>query len=109
DTWERVRSRITHAPIGRRPKTNLLAGFCRCGNVLSDGTVCGATMATLSEKMDKVVKPGGRPPRRMIACDKANHHGCGSNTVKAEEVEKIVIAHVLEAADGVNLRKYRTQ
>ncbi|HMT25754.1 MAG TPA: hypothetical protein PKA24_19475, partial [Microthrixaceae bacterium] len=29
-TWEQVCSRFTHAPIGRRPKVNLLAGMCRC-------------------------------------------------------------------------------
>lgn len=32
--------------------------------------------------------------RRSIACEKANRHGCGSNTVKAEPVEAIVVAHV---------------
>ncbi|HMS12635.1 MAG TPA: recombinase family protein [Microthrixaceae bacterium] len=31
-------SRLTHAPIGRRPKVNLLAGMCRCAE-------CGAVIA----------------------------------------------------------------
>jgi DNA invertase Pin-like site-specific DNA recombinase len=50
-TWEQVRSRLTHAPLGRRPKVNLLAGMCRCAE-------CGAVMAAVSERMDKKLKPG---------------------------------------------------
>ena len=76
-TWEQVRSRLTHAPLGRRPKVNLLAGMCRCAE-------CGAVMAAVSERMDKQLRPGQRSPRRTLACDKANRHGCGSNTVKAD-------------------------
>jgi DNA invertase Pin-like site-specific DNA recombinase len=87
-TWEQVRARITHAPIGRRPKVNLkvnlLAGMCRCAE-------CGAVMAAVSERPDKPLRPGQRPPRRTLACDKANRHGCGSNTVEADYVEQIVV------------------
>jgi len=89
-TWDQVRSRLTHAPLGRRAKVNLLAGMCRCAE-------SGAVMAAVSERMDKQLRPGQRPPRRTLACDKANRHGCGSNTVKADYVEQIVIDYVLAA------------
>lgn len=101
-TWEQVRSRLTHAPIGRRPKVNLLAGMCRCAE-------CGAVMAAVSERMDKKLKPGQRPPRRTLACDKANRHGCGSNTVKADYVEQIVIDYVLAALEHTDLATARAR
>jgi site-specific DNA recombinase len=96
DTWARVRSRITHAPIGRRPRRNLLAGMCRCAE-------CGTTMAVLSEGTDV---PGGR---RTIACDKANRHGCGSNSAKAEAVEQVVLEYLYEALSRVNIAQARAR
>ena len=101
-TWEQVRSRLAHAPIGRRPKVNLLAGMCRCGE-------CGAVMAAVSERMDKELAPGQRPPRRTIACDKANRHGCGSNTVKADYVEQIVVDYVLAALEHTDIATARAR
>jgi DNA invertase Pin-like site-specific DNA recombinase len=101
-TWEQVSSRLTHAPIGRRPKVNLLAGMCRCAE-------CGSAMAAVSERMDKELKPGRRPPRRTIACDKANRHGCGSNTVKADYVEQIVIDYVLAALEHTDIATARAR
>ncbi len=100
--WEQVRSRLNHAPIGRRPKVNLLAGMCRCAE-------CGAVMAAVSERMDKKLKPGQRPPRRTIACDKANRHGCGSNTVKADYVEQIVVDYVLAALEHTDIATARAR
>jgi DNA invertase Pin-like site-specific DNA recombinase len=101
-TWEQVCSLLTHAPIGRRPKVNLLAGMCRCGE-------CGAVMAAVSERMDKKLKPGQRPPHRTLACDKANRHGCGSNTVKADYVEQIVIDYVLAALEHTDIATARAR
>lgn len=101
-TWEQVRSRLSHAPIGRRPKVNLLAGMCRCAE-------CGAVMAAVSERMDKQLRPGQRPPRRTLACDKANRHGCGSNTVKADYVEQIVVDYVLAALEHTDITTARAR
>ena len=101
-TWEQVRSRITHAPIGRRPRVNLLAGMCRCAE-------CGAVMAGVSEKSDKTLRPGQRAPRRALACDKANRHGCGSNTVKADYVEQIVVDYVLDALERTDVATARSR
>ena len=101
-TWEQVCSRLNHAPVGRRPKVNLLAGMCRCAE-------CGSVMAAVSERMDKDLRPGQRPPRRTIACDKANRHGCGSNTVKADYVEQIVVDYVLAALEHTDLATARTR
>ena len=101
-TWEQVCSRLTHAPIGRRPKVNLLAGMCRCAE-------CGSVMAAVSERMDKELKPGQRPPRRTLACDKANRHGCGSNTVKADYVEQIVVDYVLAALQDTDIATARAR
>ena len=101
-TWEQVRSRLTHAPIGRRGKVNLLAGMCRCAE-------CGAVMAAASERIEKELKPGQRPPRRTLACDKANRHGCGSNTVKADYVEQIVIDYALTALEHTDVATARAR
>jgi hypothetical protein len=101
-TWEQVRSRITHAPIGRRPKVNLLAGMCRCAE-------CGAVMAAVSERPDKPLRPGQRAPRRTLACDKANRHGCGSNTVKADYVEQIVVDYVFDALEHTDIETARAR
>lgn len=57
-------------------------------------------MAAVSERMDKKLKPGQRPPRRTLACDRPNRHGCGSNTVKADDGEHTHIA-TARAADGL--------
>jgi site-specific DNA recombinase len=100
--WEHVRARITHAPIGRRPRVNLLAGMCRCAE-------CGAVMATVSERLDKTLRPGQRAPRRTVACDKANRHGCGSNTVKADYVEQIVVDYVLDALEHTDIATARAR
>jgi site-specific DNA recombinase len=101
-TWEQVRSRLTHAPIGRRSKVNLLAGMCRCAD-------CGSVMAAVSGRTDKELKPGQRPPRRTLACDKANRHGCGSNTVKADYVGQIVIDYVLAALEQTDIATARAR
>ncbi len=66
-------------------------------------------MAAVSERMDKELKPGQRPPRRTIACDKANRHGCGSNTVKADYVEQIVIDYVLAALEHTDIATARAR
>jgi len=99
DTWERVRSRITHAPVGRRPKKALLAGMvvCKhtapCGVVKRDpktkdrvecewckkhapGDTCGARMRAVTGGNDKY-------RGRAYQCDEPIAHGCGSNAVKA--------------------------
>ena len=65
--------------------------------------------ATVSERLDKELKPGQRPPRRTIACDKANCHGCGSNTVKADYVEQIVIDYVLVAFEHTDIATARAR
>lgn len=101
-TWEQVRSRLAQAPIGRRPKVNLLAGMCRCAE-------CGSVMAAVSERMDKKLRPGQRPPPRTLACDKANRHGCGSNTVKADYVEQIVVDYVLAALERTDIATARAR
>lgn len=80
----------------------VLSGMCRCAE-------CGSVMATVSERMDKELKPGQRPPRRTIACDKANRHGCGSNTVKADYVEQIVIDYVLAALEHTDITTARAR
>ncbi len=95
-TWQRVRSRIVNAPIGRRPRRNLLAGFCYCGR-------CGVKMGMQSEAAEV---PGGR---RTIACDKANRHGCGSCSARAEYVEAIVEDYVLGELEKVNLVQARAR
>lgn len=95
EQWERVRSRITHAPKGRRPMRALLAGMVVCGR-------CGARMRSVSGGNDKYRQPG-------YQCDKAIAHGCGSNAVKGEAVEQIVVAHVLAALEGVNLAAERAR
>jgi site-specific DNA recombinase len=101
-TWEQLCSRLVHAPIGRHPKVNLLAGMCRCAE-------CGLVMAAVSERMDKGLRPGQRPPRRTIACDKASRHGCGSNTVKADYVEQIVVDYVLAALEHTDIAAARAR
>ncbi|MGI9052315.1 MAG: recombinase family protein [Ilumatobacteraceae bacterium] len=95
EKWERVRSRITHAPIGRRPRRNLLAGMVVCGR-------CGAKMRAETGGND-------RYRGRQYSCDKAVRHGCGSNSAKAEHVEAIVVAHILAALHGVNLAQARAR
>ncbi len=57
----------------------------------------------VSERMDKQLKPGQRPPRRTLACDKANRHGCGSNTVKADYADQIAIDYVLAALEHTDI------
>ena len=101
-TWGQVCSRLTQAPLGRRPKVNPLAGMCRCAE-------CGSVMAAVSERMDKQLRPGQRPPRRTIACDKSNRHGCGSNTVKADYVEQIVVDYVLAALEHTDIATARAR
>jgi hypothetical protein len=59
--------------------------------------------------MDKELAPGQRPPRRTIACDKANRHGCGSNTVKADYVEQIVVDYVLAALEHTDIATARAR
>ena len=66
-------------------------------------------MAAVSERMDKELKPGQRPPRRTLACDKANRHGCGSNTVKADYVEQIVVDYVLAALEHTDIATARAR
>jgi hypothetical protein len=66
-------------------------------------------MAAVSERMDKKLKPGQRQPRRTLACDKANRHGCGSNTVKADYVEQIVIDYVLAALEHTDVATARAR
>ncbi len=94
-TWERLRARITHAPIGRRPKKNLLAGMVLCG-------VCGVPMTARSAGT-------GKYGQRAYACDRVTRAGCGSNSVKAEAVEAIVVDHVLGSLERVNLNEARTR
>lgn len=66
-------------------------------------------MAAVSEHMDEELKPGQRPPRRTLACDKANRHGCGSNTVKADYVEQIVVDYVLAALEHTDIATARAR
>jgi len=101
-TWEQVCSRLTHAPIGRRPKVNLLAGMCRCAE-------CGTVMAAVSERMDEQLKPGQRPPRRTLLCDKANRHAFGSNTVEADYVGEVVVDYVLAALEHTDIATARAR
>lgn len=108
-TWERVKSRITHAPLGRRPRRNLLAGMCVCVNQRADGSMCGVTMGHQTESATKQLRPGQREPRRMIACDKTERHGCGSNTAKADYVEQIVLAYVMKVLPKVNIAQARAR
>ena len=92
-TWKRVAARITHAPTGRRPRRNLLAGFVVCAE-------CGSKMKARSE--GKPSKSNHR--NRQYACDKAGGHGCGSNSVNAERVEHIIIGLVLGTVANTDLR-----
>ena len=89
-TWERVAQRITHAPTGRRPRRNLLAGLVYCGE-------CGSKMKARSAG-------SGQYSSRQYACDKASGHGCGSNSVHAERVEEIVVGLALGAVANTDLR-----
>jgi hypothetical protein len=66
-------------------------------------------MAAVSERMDKKLKPGQRPPRRTLACDKANRHGCGSNTVKADYVEQIIVDYVLASLEHTDIATARAR
>lgn len=92
-TWERVAARITHAPIGRRPRRNLLAGHVYCDR-------CGSKMRARSAG-----KPSASNYRgRQYACDKVGGHGCGSNSVNAERVEEIVVGLALGAIANTDLR-----
>jgi len=95
-TWERVAARITHAPTGRRPRRNLLAGFVYCD-------VCGSKMKARSEGKTKTEGPKNYR-NRQYACDKASGHGCGSNSVNAERVEEIVVGLALGAIANTDLR-----
>ena len=63
----------------------------------------------VSERMDKQLKPGQRPPRRTLACDKANRHGCGSNTVKADYADQIAIDYVLAALEHTDIATARAR
>lgn len=101
-TWERVRSRITHAPRGRRPRRALLAGFVYCAE-------CGARMRSLSGGNPDNPHPMAKYRSPSYACDKAVRHGCGSNTAKAEPVDDYVVAHVLEALKVVDLAAARSR
>lgn len=94
-TWERVAARITHAPTGRRPRRNLLAGFVVCDQ-------CGSKMKARSEGKSSTEKKNYR--NRQYACDKAGGHGCGSNSVNAERVEEIVVGLALGAVANTDLR-----
>jgi hypothetical protein len=88
--------------LGMILRSGLLAGMCRCAE-------CGSVMAAVSERMDKNLRPGQRPPRRTLACDKANRHGCGSNTVTADYVEQIVIDYVLAALEHTDIATARAR
>jgi site-specific DNA recombinase len=63
----------------------------------------------VSERSDKTLRPGQRAPRRALACDKANRHGCGSNTVKADYVEQIVVDYVLDALELTDVATARSR
>ncbi|MFT6292145.1 MAG: DNA invertase Pin-like site-specific DNA recombinase [Ilumatobacter sp.] len=95
-TWERVAARITHAPVGRRPRRNLLAGFVFCDQ-------CGSKMKARSEGKTKTEGPKNYR-NRQYACDKAGGHGCGSNSVNAERVEEIAVGLALGAIANTDLR-----
>ena len=101
-TWERLRSKITHAPIGRRPRVNLLAGFVFCAE-------CGTAMTSRSPGKPTDAEGRKNYRKRSYACDKAKMGGCGSCAAVSERVEAIVVDHILGALERVNLQAVRAR
>ncbi len=109
ETWERVRSRITHAPIGRQPRRALLAGLVYCANVRADGEPCGCRMRSVSGGDPSNPHPMAKYRSPGYMCDPANGNGCGSNTAKAAGVEAVVLAHVFDAMKVTNVAAVRAR
>lgn len=90
-TWRRVTSKLSRTPQGRRPKVNLLAGLAHC-------VKCGSRMASSTSS-----DPSGGPRIRIYTCDRTKGDACGSNSIRADRADAIVVEHVLGFFATTNL------
>jgi len=95
ETWERVRSLVSHGTVGRRPRTNLLHGFIWCGR-------CGQRMFGVA-----TAQRGKR--RRRYECRRDGHGlgACAAVSVEAGPVEAYVTGLLFGAAQGADLGEVR--
>jgi DNA invertase Pin-like site-specific DNA recombinase len=100
-TWEKVVAVLDHAPVGRRPRRHLLAGFLWCGR-------CGGRMFTSSKSNDRRVDGTRRGIRRLYTCRRDDRtRSCGAITISAPSVEEYITGVVLGRLRGADIGSVR--